>query len=76
LQDKVRADYENRIGIVRAAFDKYEAKVFAGQSAVEKKAMDLYRNDKPAARRYITDYSRAVALGAVDTARGLTKKFK
>ena len=76
LQDKVNADYRGRIGIIRAAFDKYEAVVFADQPAVEKKAMELYRTDKPAARRYLTDYSKSVALSAVDKARELTKQFK
>ncbi|HCO95125.1 MAG TPA: hypothetical protein DIU00_14430 [Phycisphaerales bacterium] len=76
LQDKVNADYRGRIGVVRAAFDKYEAKVFEGQPAVEKKAMELFRSNKPAARRYLTGYSRAVALGAVQKARKLTKEFK
>jgi dipeptidase len=76
LQDKVNADYRSRIGIVRSACDKYEAKVFAAQPAVEKKAMELYGSDKPAARRYLTDYSMAVALEAVDKARKLTKQFK
>jgi hypothetical protein len=38
--------------------------------------MDLYRNDKQAARRYLTDYSMAVALEAVDKARELAKQFK
>jgi len=76
LQDTVRADYQSRIGIVRAACDEYEAKVFADQSAVEKKAMELYRNNKLAANRYLTSYSRAVALGAVQKVRELTKQFK
>ena len=76
LQDKVRADYENRIGIVRAECDKYEAKVFAAQPKVENKALELYRSNKPAARRYLTDYSRAVALSAVNKARELSKQFK
>ena len=76
LQDKVNADYRGRIGIVRAACDKYEAKVFAGQPAVENRAIELYRNNKLAARRYLTGYSRAVSLGAVDKARELTKQFK
>jgi dipeptidase len=76
LQDKVNADYQSRIGMVRAACDKHEAEVLAAQPAIEKKAMELYRNDKPAARRYLTDYSTAVALGAVDKARELTKQFK
>ena len=76
LQDKVRADYRGRIGIVRAACEKYEEKVFVAQPKVENKAMELYRSNKPAARRYLTDYSRAVALGAIQKARELTKQFK
>jgi len=76
LQDKVNADYRGRIGIVRAACDKYEAKFFADQPAVENRAMELYRNDKQAVRRYLTDYSRAVALSAVDKARKLTEQLQ
>jgi dipeptidase len=76
LQDKVNADYRDRIGIVRAECDKYEAGVFTAQQKVEKKALELYRSDKSAARRYLTDYSRAVALSAVSKARELTKQFK
>jgi len=76
LQDKVNADYRDRIAFVRAACDKYEEKVFAAQPKVENKAMELYRSNKSAAKRYLTDYSRAVALSAVDKARELTKQFK
>ncbi len=76
LQEKVRADYRSRIGSVRAECDKYEAKVFATQSKVENKAMELCRSDKSASKRYLTDYSRVVALSAVDIARKLTKQFK
>ena len=78
LQDKVNADYLSRIGMVLAACDKFEAKVLAAQPEIEKKAMALYLNvnDKQAARRYLTDYSTAVALGAVNEARGLVKQFK
>jgi len=76
LQDKVRADYENRIGIVRAVWDEYEAELFADQSAVESRALKLYRKNKSAARDYLTDYSRNVALRAVRKARGLAKRLK
>ena len=64
--------------MVLAACDKFEAKVLAAQPEIEKKAMALYLNvnDKQAARRYLTDYSTAVALGAVNEARGLVKQFK
>jgi dipeptidase len=76
LQDKVSADYRGRIGIVRAECDKYEAGIFAAQQKIEKKALELYRSDKSAAKRYLTDYSRAVALNAVRKARDLTEQFK
>ena len=76
LQDKVNSDYRSRIGIVRAQCDIYEAKVFAVQPKVEKKAMELYQSNKSAAKRYLTDYSKAVALEAVGKARELTKRFK
>ena len=76
LQDKVRADYESRIGIIRVGCDKHELKLFAAQREFENKALELYRNNKPAARRYLTGYSRAVALGAVQKARELTKQLK
>lgn len=78
LQDKVNADYRGRVGIVRMEFDKYEEKVFAAQPEIEKKAMEYYLNvnDKPTTRRYLTDYSKTVALGAVSKARELTKQFK
>ncbi len=76
LQDKVNADYSSRIGIVRAECDKFEEKIFTAQLNVENKAMELYRRNKSAGKRYLTEYSRAVALSAVGKARELTKKFK
>ncbi|MHC4322963.1 MAG: dipeptidase [Planctomycetota bacterium] len=76
LQDKVRADYRDRIGVIRTECDTYEAKVFAAQPKVESRALELYRSDKPAAIRFLTGYSNAVALGAVNKARELTKQFK
>ena len=76
LQDKVRADYENRIGIVRVEWDEYETKLFSDQPMIEKRALKLYENDKSAARNYLTGYSRNVALRAVNKARKLTKQLK
>lgn len=76
LQDKVNTDYRGRIGIVRAQCDIYEEKVFAAQPKVENKAMELYQSNKSAAKRYLTDYSKAVALEAIGKARELTERFK
>ena len=76
LQNKVRIDYRSRIGTVRTECDKFEEQVFTVQSKVENKAMELYLSNKSVARRYLTGYSRAVALSAVDKARELTKQLK
>ena len=76
LQDKVNADYERHIETVRAVWDKFEAGLFAEQSAVTKKALKLYRKDRSAARAYLTEYSRDVALEAIGKARELTEQLK
>ncbi len=76
LQDKVRADYENRIGIVRAAWDRFEDNMFADQSAVENRALKLHLKNKSVARDYLTDYSRYLAIRAVHKARELAERLK
>ncbi len=76
LQDTVRRDYDNRVKVVRKVWDEYEAKLFAQQSAVEKKAFLLYRKDKSEARAFLTEYSHTVALEAVRKARELMKQFE
>ena len=76
LQDKVRADYEDRIRIVRAVWDKFEATVFAEQPAFEDRVLEMYQHNKLAARHYLTDYSGKVALRAAQRARELTERLK
>ena len=76
LQDAVRTDYDNRISTVRKVWDKFEAKLFADQPAVEKTALMLYKKDKSAAVGYLTEYSRYTALKAVSEAREMTEKLK
>ena len=57
-------------------WDRFEAGLFAEQSAVAKKALKLYRKDRSAARAYLTEYSRDVALEAIGKARKLTEQLK
>ncbi|HUU58726.1 MAG TPA: C69 family dipeptidase [Phycisphaerae bacterium] len=71
LQDKVRADYEKRVKLVRAVWDEFEAGLFAAQPAVEAEALKLYRRGKSAARDYLTAYCGRAALRAVAKAREL-----
>jgi len=76
LQDTVRNDYDNRIGAVRAVWEKFEAKLFADQPAVEKTALMLYKKDKSATVGYLTEYSRYAALKALSEAREMTEQLK
>ncbi len=76
LQDQVNGDRGKRLGVVRKVWDGVEAKLFAEQAAVEKKAAELYLTDKPAARAYLTKYCSKVALDAVGKARELAKQLE
>jgi dipeptidase len=64
LQDQVRADYDNRIKLVRPAWTAFERGVFQDQPAVEAKALGLWRSDREAARAHLTRYCAELAAGA------------
>ena len=68
LQDLVNEDYQISINRVRGIWDDFEARVFANQSVVEKEALSLFSKDKDLARLYLTNYSKDLALQAVDMA--------
>lgn len=76
LQDEVHRDYAKRVKIVRQQWDKYEAGLFDEQAEIERKALELYRKNKPAAMEYLTDYCRNVAIKAVNKARELTGELE
>lgn len=56
---------------VRGAFDPMEAKLFALQGGIEKRALELYELDPLLAQDFLTKYSNDAALRAEDAARDL-----
>ena len=66
LQDLVNEDYQTSIARVREVWDSFEAKMFTRQSAVEAEALRLFSEDPDAARSYLTNYSKDLALQVVD----------
>lgn len=49
--------YSYMIKDIQAVYTAYETEAFAMQPAVEKAALELYKNDPAMAQRFITDYS-------------------
>ncbi len=64
LQDVVRADYDNRIEVVRPAWTAFEQRIFADQPALERKALELWKTDREAARAYLTRHCAELAAQA------------
>ncbi|MFQ6042850.1 MAG: C69 family dipeptidase, partial [Candidatus Poribacteria bacterium] len=76
LQELVNKDYQVSMNGVRAVFDNFEASVFANQSAVEQEALRLFSKDKVLARLFLTDYSKTLALQAVDMANKIAYELR
>lgn len=76
LQDLVNKDYQISMNRVRAVFDNFEASVFANQSAVEGEALRLFSKDKVLAKLFLTDYSKNLALQAVDMANKMVYELR
>jgi len=83
LQDLVNKDYQisesrdNPLWLsVRAVWDDFEASAFEYQSAVEEETLRLFSKDKDLARLFLTDYSGALALQAVDMADKIAHELR
>jgi len=76
LQDQVNRDYETHIKKVRAVLDDFEDKLFVSQSAIEQEALQLFSRNRDLARLYLTDYSKKIALQAVDMANEMTQELE
>jgi len=75
LQDQVNKDYEAHIGKVRATLDAFEEELLKSQSAVEKEALARFSKDKDSGRQYLTNYSKEIALQAVDMANEIARNI-
>lgn len=83
LQDLINEDYQisesrdNPLWLsVRAVWDDFEASAFANQSAVEEEALRLFSKDKDLAKLFLTDYSKALALQAVDMTNKMVNELR
>lgn len=64
LQDLVCEDFDNRIAVIRPAQAAFEDTLFKRQPEVERKALELWRTDRDAARKYLTEYCAETAARA------------
>jgi len=71
LQSLVNENRKARIKRVREVWDSFEAKEFVDQPSIEEEALRLYSKDKDLARKFLTDYSKGLALKAVEVANEL-----
>ncbi len=71
LMNLVDGDYAATSGMVRKAWDEFEAEEFAMQPAVEETALKLYEKDRPLAVEFLTLYTGALAEKSLATARTL-----
>lgn len=60
---------------VLAVWQDFESDALAQQASVEKTALDLYETERPLAQKYLTAYTNALSLQALDTARRLARRL-
>jgi len=72
----VDVDYGNVIDYVRGRWDRFEDFQFDMQDPIEKTALKLYREDREAAVRYLSDYSRSRALKSLEVAESIVEKLR
>lgn len=75
LQDLACEDFGNRIADIRSAQAAFEGSLIERQPAIERKARDLWRTDRDAARKYLTEYCADTAARACQEAERMTAKF-
>ena len=76
MANLVDLDYGNVIDYVRGRWGKFEKYQFNLQGPVEKTALKLYRDDREAAVRYLSDYSCSRALRSMEVADSIVKNLK
>jgi dipeptidase len=76
MANLVDTDYGNLIDYVRGRWEEFEKFQFDMQGPVEKTALKLYREDRDAALRYLSDYSRSRALRSLEVAKSMVEVLK
>jgi dipeptidase len=75
MGDLADKNYAGTIGMVRSAWDGFEATALALQPGIEEKAMELYARDESLAVELLTLYSNALAVRSLETARELIERM-
>jgi dipeptidase len=76
LQDIVHEDYQNRLHVMRPAWQTLERRLFRDQQKVETEALTLWQTDEHAARGFLTGYCAQVAAKADRQARRLIQRLQ
>ena len=76
MANLVDLDYGNVIDYVSESWGEFEKFQFDMQGPVEKTAMKLYRDDREAAIRYLSDYSCSRALRSLEVAESIVHTLK
>lgn len=76
LENLVDLNYKKNIKKVREIWQDYEAKEYEMQLVVEKAALKLLKKDKALGRRFLTLYSNALALKAVEMAKKMINELR
>ncbi|MGM0485062.1 MAG: dipeptidase [Candidatus Krumholzibacteriota bacterium] len=76
MANLVDLDYGNVIDYVRGRWGEFEKFQFEMQGPVEKTALKLYRDDREASVRYLSDYSCSRALRSLEVAESILRILK
>jgi len=76
LEKLVDLNYKKHIKKVRTVWEKYETEEYDMQPSVEEAALKLLKKDKALGRTFLTYYSHALAIRAVEMARNMVTRLR
>jgi len=76
LENQTDISYKRAIKIVRSVWDPFERTQFEIQPAIEEVAIKLFKENKSLAKEFLTEYTHARALLAIEKTKELNRKLK
>jgi len=76
LEKMLDLNYPEYISWAREQWDPFEKEQFAMQEAIEESALSLYQQDPELARTFLTDYTHARAIKALEMAKAMLNHMK
>ena len=74
LTNKAYKTAKDKLPQIRSEFDKIEQKAVREQKQIEDKALEMYKTDKTAALKFLTDYSNGIYLSALQAAEKVMRQ--